>query len=58
MKTLFTLLMPVLIIASAVVTNNLFSQGAYLASAFFTMVCFFSTSLWITILSSRKLVIR
>ena len=58
MKTLFTLLMPVLMIASAIITNNLFIQGAYLASAFFTMVCFFSTSVWIAILGSRKLVIR
>jgi len=58
MKALFTLLIPVLMIVSAIVTNNLFSHGAYLASAFFTMVCFFSTSLWITILTSRKLVVR
>lgn len=58
MKTLFTLMMPVLMFLTAAATNHLFVQGAYLASAFFTIVCFLATSVWITLISSRKIVLR
>jgi hypothetical protein len=58
MKTLITLLMPALIAVTAIATHKLFIQADYLASAFFTIVCFLSTSLWIAVMSSHKMVSR
>ena len=58
MKTLFTLLMPLLIVAAFIFSSRFFAQGQYLVSAVFTLACYSATSLWITVISSKKLVLR
>ena len=58
MKTILTLLMPLLIVMSFLVSSRLFAEASYLSSAFFTIACYCTTSLWILVLSSKKLVLR
>jgi len=58
MKTLFTLLMPLVIAITFLTSSHLFAKGDYLVSAVFTLASYSATSLWIAILSSRKLVLR
>jgi hypothetical protein len=58
MKTLFTLLMPLLIVITFTISNKFFVQGDYYASAVFYLACFCTTSLWVTVISSKKLVLR
>jgi len=56
MKTLLTLLMPLLIAITFTISSKFFSQADYLLSALFTLASYSATSLWITIISSKKLV--
>jgi hypothetical protein len=58
MKTLFTLLMPLLIAITFVISSEYFARADYLVSAVFTLACYSATSLWITVISSKKLVLR
>ncbi|MEO5594194.1 MAG: hypothetical protein ABIR15_21425 [Chitinophagaceae bacterium] len=58
MKTFFTLLMPLLIAITFIISSKFFSQADYLLSALFTLTAYSATSLWITIISSKKLVLR
>jgi hypothetical protein len=58
MKTLFTFLMPLLIAVTFTVSNKLFAQADYYSAAVFYIVSFCTTSLWITIISSKKLIVR
>jgi hypothetical protein len=58
MKTLLTLLMPLLIAITFTASNKFFAEADYYASAVFTIACLCSASLWITVLSSKKLVVR
>jgi hypothetical protein len=58
MKTLFTLLMPLLIAITFVISSKYFARADYLVSAVFTLACYSATSLWITVISSKKLVLR
>jgi hypothetical protein len=58
MKTLFTLLMPLMIAITFTISSHYFASEAYLLSAAFTLVCYSATSLWIMLLSSKKLVLR
>ncbi len=55
MKTLLTLLMPLLIAVTFSISSKFFAQDHYLISAVFTLVCYSITSLWIAVLSSKKL---
>jgi len=54
MKTLFTLLMPILIIATFIISSRLFSNAHYLSSAVFTLASYAATSIWIAVISSKK----
>jgi len=58
MKTFFTLLMPVMIAITFSISSHLFSTAHYLASAVFTLACYSATSVWIVLLSSKKIVLR
>ncbi len=58
MKTLFTLLLPVLIYISFIASSHLFSSAHYLSSAALTVACFLTTSIWINILGSKKLIVQ
>ena len=58
MKTLFTLLMPVIIAITFSVSSHLFAKEYYLASAVFTLACYSATSIWIALLSSKKIALR
>ncbi len=58
MKTLFTLLMPLMIIATFTISSHFFANGEHLLSAAFTLVCYSATSMWVMLLSSKKLVLR
>lgn len=58
MKTLFTILLPVVTTITAIATHKSFLQGEYLLSALFTEICFLSASLWIATIASRKMAVR
>jgi hypothetical protein len=58
MKTLLTLLMPLLIAITFIISSKYFARADYLVSAVFTLACYSATSLWITVISSKKLVLR
>jgi len=58
MKTLLTFLMPLLIAVTFTISSKFFAQADYLLSAVFTIACYSATSLWITVISSKKLVLR
>jgi hypothetical protein len=58
MKTIFTLVMPVMTAVSAMASNKMFHHGEYLSSAVLTIAAYLSASLWISILTSRKMTIR
>jgi hypothetical protein len=58
MKTLFTLLMPLLIATTFIISSKYFAQSDYLVSAVFTLACYSATSLWITVISSKKIMLR
>lgn len=55
MKTLLTLLMPLLIAVTFTISSKFFAQDEYLMSALFTLLSYSATSLWIAILSSKKI---
>ena len=55
MKTLLSLMMPLLIAVTFMISSKFFAQGQYLISAAFTLACYSATSLWITVLSTKKL---
>lgn len=58
MKTLFTLLMPLMIAITFSISSHLFSNDKYLLSAVFTLASYCAASLWIMLLSSKKIVLR
>lgn len=58
MKTLFTLLMPLLMVVTFIASSKLFSQADYYTSAVFYIASFCTASLWVAIISSKKLVLR
>ncbi|MEO5684046.1 MAG: hypothetical protein ABIQ88_15495 [Chitinophagaceae bacterium] len=58
MKTFFTLFMPLLMIISFLLSSHFFAQADYLVSAVFTMASYSATSLWIAVISTKKLALR
>jgi len=58
MKTLLTLLMPLLIAITFIISSKFFARADYLVSAIFTLASYSATSLWIMVLSSKKIVLR
>ena len=54
MKTILTLLMPVLAIAAGLTSLIFFNNSEYMLSAVFTVASYLSASLWVYTLNSRK----
>ena len=54
MKTLFTLLMPLMMLISFSISSHYFAMEDYLVSAAFTLVSYCAASLWIMVLTSKK----
>lgn len=54
MKTLFTLILPILVIATGVAAYILFQNKVYMASAFFIVASHLIGAYWVYIISSRK----
>jgi len=58
MKTLFTLTTIVLIVIASLVSFSLFEYGHYTISALLVLTSFLSTTLWIHVVSNKKLTFR
>jgi hypothetical protein len=58
MKTLFTLLMPLLMVVAFIASSKLFAKADYYSSAIFYIASFCAASLWVAIVSSKKLILR
>lgn len=58
MKTLFTILLPLLVAITFIASSKSFAMNHYYASAIFYIASFCTASLWIAIISSKKLVLR
>lgn len=58
MKTLFTILMPLLMVVSFIASSRLFAQAEYFPSAIFYIASFCTAILWVAIISSKKLILR
>jgi hypothetical protein len=58
MKTLLTLLMPLMMVITFMASNRLFAAEDYYTSALFTIACLCSITLWITVISSKKLALH
>jgi hypothetical protein len=58
MKTSLTFLMPLLIIISFIASSDFFAKADYFASAFSYLASFSTASLWIAMISTKKMVLR
>lgn len=54
MKTLFTLILPVLVVATGLAGYILFTNAMYMASAFFIVASHLIAAYWIYTISSGK----
>ena len=54
MKTLFTLILPILVIATGFAGYVLFQDQAYMASALFIVASHLIAAYWVYTISSRK----
>lgn len=54
MKTIFTLILPVLVVATGLTGYVLFTNATYMASAFFIVAAHLIAALWIYTISSNK----
>jgi hypothetical protein len=54
MKTLFTLILPILVAVTGVIGYNLFTNKTYMASALFIVAAHFIAAYWVYIISSNK----
>ena len=54
MKTLFTLILPVLVVATGIAGYILFTNETYMASAFFIVASHLIAAYWIYTISSSK----
>lgn len=54
MKTLFTLILPVLVVATGIAGYVLFTNATYMASAFFIVASHLIAAYWIYTISSSK----
>jgi hypothetical protein len=54
MKTLFTLILPVLVVATGITGYILFTNATYMASAFFIAASHLIAAYWIYTISSGK----
>jgi hypothetical protein len=58
MKTIIVLLMPVMTLITAMASSKMFAHAEYLSSAVLTIAAYLAASLWISVLSSKKLAAR
>lgn len=54
MKTIFTLILPVLVILTGIVGYNLFTDKEYMVSALFIVASHLIAAYWVYIISSKK----
>jgi hypothetical protein len=54
MKTIFTLILPVLVIATGMAGYVLFTNAVYMASAFFIVASHLIAAYWVYIISGKK----
>lgn len=57
MKTILTLLMPLITVISSVASFNLFADGSYYTSAILTVAAYLSASMSIYLLTNNKKVV-
>ena len=57
MKTIFTLTTIVMIVIASIVSVLLFQHGRYDASALLFITTYVAAAFWITVLSSKKIVL-
>jgi hypothetical protein len=58
MKTLLSIIMPVLIFITCFVSCKLFFKSDFYASALLYLTCYLSIILWVEILSQKKFISR
>ncbi|MFI5153627.1 MAG: hypothetical protein ACHQET_09860 [Chitinophagales bacterium] len=58
MKTLFTIPMLIAIVVSGLVSLNYFESAQYGISALLTLTSFISTTLLVTLLNSKKMILQ
>lgn len=54
MKTLFTLILPVLVVATGIAGYVLFTNHTYMASALFIVASHLFAAYWVFLISSKK----